>query len=142
MKYPKRTQAEASQYANGQNGKSYEWEPNPLGTKPKDVFEIPTISNGAWEKYPHETQKPVELLRKIALSSSLQDSYILGTFGGSGTTYAVAEAYQRKWIGIEKELDYCNVIKERLSDQTHISRIASGKDESDSQKRRQSLRAK
>ena len=54
------------------------------------MLEIPTISNGAWEKYPHETQKPIELLRKIILSSSLQDSYILDPFGGSGTTYAVA----------------------------------------------------
>ncbi|MDR2147793.1 MAG: MerR family transcriptional regulator [Tannerella sp.] len=142
VKYPKRTQAETSQYANGQNGKSYEWEPNPLGAKPKDVLEIPTISNGAWEKYPHETQKPVELLRKIILSSSMPDSCILDPFGGSGTTYAVAEAYQRKWIGIEKELDYCNVIRERLSDRTHISRIASARDEADSQKRRQSLRGK
>jgi site-specific DNA-methyltransferase (adenine-specific) len=142
MKYPKRTQAETSQYSNGQNGKSYEWEPNPLGAKPKDVLEIPTISNGAWEKYPHETQKPVELLRKIILSSSLPDSCILDPFGGSGTTYAVAEAYQRKWIGIEKEPDYCNIIKERLSNKAHISRIASAKDEADSQKRRQGLRHK
>ncbi|MDR3141899.1 MAG: MerR family transcriptional regulator, partial [Tannerellaceae bacterium] len=28
-KYPRRTQAETSQYAGGQAGKSYEWEPNP-----------------------------------------------------------------------------------------------------------------
>jgi site-specific DNA-methyltransferase (adenine-specific) len=142
MKYPKRIQAETSQYSNGQNGKSYEWEPNPLGAKPKDVLEIPTISNGAWEKYPHETQKPVELLRKIILSSSVQDSYILDPFGGAGTTYAVAEAYQRKWIGIEKELDYCNIIKERLLDKTHIARIFSAKDETDSHKRRKNLRNK
>ncbi|MDR0573265.1 MAG: MerR family transcriptional regulator [Tannerella sp.] len=140
VKYPKRTQAETSQYSNGQNGKNYEWEPNPLGAKPKDVLEIPTISNGAWEKYPHETQKPVELLRKIILSSSMLESNILDPFGGSGTTYAVAEAYQRKWIGIEKELDYCNIIKARLSDNEHISRIASAKDEEDSQKRRKNLR--
>lgn len=140
-KYPKRTQAESSQYANGQNG-AYVWEPNPLGAKPKDVLEIPTISNGAWEKYPHETQKPVELLRKIILASSNSDSYILDPFGGSGTTYAVAEAYQRKWIGIEKELDYCNIIKERLSDKVHISRISSAKDEEDSRIRRQNLRNK
>ncbi|MDR3141910.1 MAG: site-specific DNA-methyltransferase, partial [Tannerellaceae bacterium] len=113
---------------------------NPLGAKPKDVLEIPTISNGAWEKYPHETQKPVELLRRIILSSSLPDSCILDPFGGSGTTYAVAEAYRRKWIGIEKESDYCAIIRERLSDKAHISRIASAKDEADSQKRRQNLR--
>ncbi|HPR18403.1 MAG TPA: DNA methyltransferase, partial [Candidatus Cloacimonadota bacterium] len=50
LKYPRRTQAESSQYANGKN--DYIWEPNPLGAKPKDVFEIPTIANGSWEKFP------------------------------------------------------------------------------------------
>lgn len=136
-KYPKRTQAESSQYS---NGKSYEWEPNPLGAKPKDVLEIPTISNGAWEKYPHETQKPVELLRKIILSSSNSDSIILDPFGGSGTTYAVAEAYKRKWIGIEKDENYCQLIRNRLTDYEHIQRIYSAIDQKESQKRRNNLR--
>lgn len=139
LKYPKRTQAESSQYSNGKKVE-YIWEPNPLGAKPKDVFEIPTISNGAWEKYPHETQKPIELVRKLILSSSNPDSIILDPFGGSGTTYAVAEAYERQWIGTELDLKYCNVIRDRLSDKTHISRILSAKDENESQKRRKSLR--
>ncbi|MFV0325954.1 MAG: DNA methyltransferase [Bacteroides xylanisolvens] len=139
VRYPKRTQAKSSQYS---NGRKYEWEPNPLGAKPKDVLEIPTISNGGWEKVAHETQKPVELLRKIILSSSNPDSYILDPFGGSGTTYAVAEAYQRKWIGIEKNLNYCKVIQQRLSNQEYTTRIKSAKDEEESQKRRQKLRTK
>jgi site-specific DNA-methyltransferase (adenine-specific) len=139
LKYPKRTQAESSQYSNGKR-KDYIWEPNPLGAKPKDVFEIPTISNGAWERYPHLTQKPVELLRKIILSSSNQDSIILDPFGGSGTTFAVAEAYNRKWLGTELELEYCNVIRNRLSDSEHINRIFIAKDEQDSQTRRLKLR--
>ena len=139
LKYPKRTQAESSQYSNGKKV-DYIWEPNPLGAKPKDVFEIPTISNGAWEKYPHETQKPIELVRKLILSSSNPDSIILDPFGGSGTTYAVAEAYKRQWIGTELDFDYCNVIRDRLSDKSHISRILSAKDENESHKRRKSLR--
>ncbi len=139
LKYPKRTQAESSQYSNGKK-KDYIWEPNPLGAKPKDVFEIPTISNGAWEKYPHITQKPIELLRKIILSSSNNDGIILDPFGGSGTTYAVAEAYKRKWLGIELEKKYCDIIKSRLKDDTHISRIAKAKDELDSNRRRIKLR--
>lgn len=139
LKYPKRTQAETSQYANGKK-KDYVWEPNPLGAKPKDVLEIPTISNSAWEKYPHLTQKPVELLRKIILSSSNQDSIILDPFGGSGTTYAVAEAYKRRWLGTELNLDYCNIIKNRLSDKSHILRISEAKDEHDSNVRRKKLR--
>ena len=139
LKYPERKQAESSQFANG-NGKSYEWIPNPLGAKPKDVFEIPTISNGAWEKTIHKTQKPVELLRKIILSSSNQDSVILDPFGGSGTTYAVAEAYGRKWVGTELEDVYCEIIKKRVSNRNQLKRIISCKDEKDSNKRRAKLR--
>ncbi len=141
LKYPNRTQAESSQFSNG-NGKNYEWTPNPLGAKPKDVFEIPTISNGAWEKTIHKTQKPVELLRKIILSSSNTDSIILDPFGGSGTTYAVAEAYKRKWIGTELDDEYCSLIENRVSDKNHLERILSGKDEKNSQKRRSKLRGK
>jgi len=139
LKYPARKQAESSQFSNG-NKKTYEWTPNPLGAKPKDVFEIPTISNGSWEKTSHKTQKPVELLRKIILSSSNQDSLILDPFGGSGTTYAVAEAYKRKWLGTELEAEYCSIIKTRLSDQNHLEKILSGKDEKESNIRRSKLR--
>ena len=141
LKYPKRTQAESSQYANGKKRDAI-WEPNPLGAKPKDVLEIPTISNGSWEKYPHITQKPVELLRKIILSSSNEDHLVLDPFGGSGTTFAVAEALNRRWIGTELELDYCKIIQERLSDSEHLSRIAGRKDELDSNLRRMKLRGK
>jgi len=139
LKYPARKQAESSHFSNG-NKKSYEWTPNPLGAKPKDVIEIPTISNGSWEKTIHKTQKPVELLRKIILSSSNQDSLILDPFGGSGTTFAVAEAYKRKWIGTELEEEYCSIIKSRLTDKNHMARILSAKDEKESKKRRIQLR--
>lgn len=141
LKYPVRPQAESSQYAKGKkNGKKYIWKPHPLGAKPKDVIEIPTISNGSWERYAHETQKPVELLRKVILSSSDKGDVVVDPFGGSGSTYAVAEAYDRKWIGVEKEKSYCDIISQRLSDQNHLSRIKSGIDTRESQKRRQKLR--
>jgi len=137
LKYPNHPQAKTSQYG---NGKEYSWEPHPKGAKPKDVFEIPTISNKAWEKYSHPTQKPVELIKKIILSSSNQDSYVVDPFGGSGTTYAVAEAFDLKWYGCELRIDFCDIIKNRLSDNIHIKRIRSGIDQQESQKRRIKLR--
>lgn len=143
LKYPKRTQGASSQFSNGKNDKNkYVWEPNPLGAKPKDVFEIPTISNSAWEKYPHETQKPVELLRKIILSSSNENDLVIDPFGGSGTTYAVAEAYGRRWLGTELESKYCKIIKDRVRDTDHIARIRTANDEKASNDRRRKLRGK
>ncbi len=137
VRYPKRNQAVTSQYG---NGKKYEWTPNPLGAKPKDVLEIPTISNKAWERFNHPTQKPVELLRKVILSSSNVDSLVVDPFGGSGTTYAVAEAYGRRWLGSELETEYCNEISKRIGDKDHLCRIYTAVDQKDSEKRREKLR--
>ena len=138
LKYPQRKQAESSQYSNGK--KQYVWNPNPLGAKPKDVLEIPTIANGAWERYQHPTQKPIELVKRIVLASSNDDSIVVDPFGGSGTTYAVAEAFQRKWSGCELNPEYCDVIESRLFDKNHIDRIRNGLDFVKSQKLRKKLR--
>jgi len=140
LRYPKRPQAESSQYNNGK-GKKYIWEPHPNGAKPKDVFEIPTITNAAWEKTPHETQKPIELVRKCVLASSNAGNVVVDPFGGSGTTYAVSAAYNRHWLGTEIKREYCEIIKERLTNNDHIYRIASGKDELEAVSRRKKLRA-
>jgi len=137
LKYPLRPQAATSQYG---NGKKYEWSPHPKGAKPKDVFEIPTISNKAWERFNHPTQKPVELLRKIILSSSNKDSVIIDPFGGSGTTFAVSEALGREWYGSELNQDYSKEIQKRILDKRHIERILTGHDQMESQKRRKKLR--
>ena len=61
-------------------------------------------------------------------------------FGGSGTTFAVAEAFSREWLGTEIKPEYCEIIKERLLDKDHIARIAAGKDEAEAIERRRKLR--
>jgi len=139
LKYPKRTQAKSSQYNNG-NDKKYTWHPHPKGAKPKDVIEIPTLSNGSWERMDHPTQKPVELIKKFILASTNAGDLVVDPFGGSGTTYAVAEAYNRTWMGTEISNDYCEMIKKRINDFEHIYRINSGADERESKQRRLKLR--
>ncbi len=138
LKYPTHPQAQSSQYSNGK--KQYIWTPHPDGAKPKDVFELPTLSNSSWEKTIHPTQKPLELMKKVILASSKEDSLIIDPFGGSGTTYAVAEAFDRRWMGSELDSDYCKIIKDRITDRDYIARILSGKDETEAIKRRGKLR--
>ena len=137
LKYPKHPQAKSSQYG---NGKKYVWTPHPKGAKPKDVFEIPTLTNNSWEREKHPTQKPVELVKKCILASSNLNGLIVDPFGGSGTTYAVAEALNRKWLGTEKEKEYCKVIKKRLSDKSHLARIAENGNDEEILERRRRLR--
>ena len=125
LKYRDHPQAITSQYG---NGKQYTWTPNPLGAKPRDVIEIPTLCNGTDEKTAHPTQKPLELIRKFVLASSNEGDLVIDPFGGSGTTYVICEQYNRRWLGCEINTDYCSIIKERLqypeqfaSDQTTIN---------------------
>jgi len=50
LRYPHHPQAKSSQCG---NGKEYVWTPHPKGAKPKDVFEIPTLTNNSWEREKH-----------------------------------------------------------------------------------------
>ena len=63
----------------------------------------------------HPTQKPESLLYRIILASSNKGDLILDPFIGSGTTAVVAKRLQRKFIGIDNNIDYINITKNRLS---------------------------
>jgi DNA modification methylase len=78
--------------------------------------------------------------KKVILASSNEDSLIVDPFGGSGTTFAVAETFNRKWLGSELNSEYCEIIKARLPDKEHIERILNGKDEEEAVKRRERIR--
>ena len=53
-----------------------------------------------------------KLLERVLTISSNEDDLVLDPFGGSGTTYFVAEQMRRRWIGVE--LGDCEPIIRRL----------------------------
>ena len=69
----------------------------------------------------HPTQKPETLLYRIILSSSEVGDMVLDPFFGTGTTGAVAKKMGRKFIGIEREEEYINIARERISKVREIS---------------------
>lgn len=50
-------------------------------------------------RYP--TENPEELLERVVLASSNKGDVVLDAFAGSGTTCAVAEKLNRRWIGVD-----------------------------------------
>lgn len=137
LKYPEHPQAVTSQYG---NGKEYTWKPHPLGAKPRDVIEMPTLCNSTKEKTVHPTQKPVELVRKFVLASSNEGDWVVDPFGGSGTTYIVCERYNRRWLGCELDQEHCQLIKERLENPQDFSSERIKGNEQEIIKRREKLR--
>jgi modification methylase len=62
----------------------------------------------------HPTQKPEALLTRILLASTRPGDVVLDPFFGTGTTGAVAKRLGRRWIGIEREVDYARAAEERI----------------------------
>jgi modification methylase len=63
----------------------------------------------------HPTQKPEALLYRILLACTKPGDVVLDPFFGTGTTGAVARRLGRRWIGIEREMTYVKVARERIA---------------------------
>jgi DNA modification methylase len=72
------------------------------GVSLQDIWtDIPPIQGGSLEKLNYPTQKPEALLERIISTATAKKDLILDAFAGSGTTLAVAEKLDRRWIGID-----------------------------------------
>lgn len=63
----------------------------------------------------HPTQKPLELLKRIILSSTKKGDIILDPFTGSSTTGIAAILHGRKFVGIDLEKKYLKLSIERYN---------------------------
>lgn len=76
------------------------------GNRMSDVWRIPFLSSWELKCGKHPTQKPLRLLYRIILASTHEEDTILDPFAGSCTTGIAANLLNRKFIGIDKDMDY------------------------------------
>lgn len=62
------------------------------------ILEVSPLNNATSERIGYPTQKPEALLDRILKASSNEGDLVLDCFCGSGTTAAVAEKLNRRWI--------------------------------------------
>lgn len=86
------------------------------GKQMKDVWRSPVINKSEKRHGYHPTQKPLWLLERIIIASTVENSIILDPFGGTGTTALAANKLGRRCVSIEIDNDYCNIAKKRLND--------------------------
>jgi DNA modification methylase len=68
----------------------------------QDIWsDIPPVNSQAQERLGYATQKPEALLERIIKASSNEGDLVLDCFVGSGTTAAVAEKLNRRWIACD-----------------------------------------
>ena len=94
---------------------------NPNGVNVSDVWsDIYPVRHKNSKNRPYN-ELPVKLLDRVITMSTNTGDTILDPFGGSGTTYAVSELLDRRWIGFE--LGDCDVIRERLLNKENDKRL-------------------
>ena len=64
----------------------------------------------------HPTVKPVMLMQWLVTLITPPDGIVLDPFMGSGTTGMAARLADRKFIGIEREAEYVEIARRRISD--------------------------
>ena len=88
------------------------------GLRPNDLWtDIEPLNPVANERTNFDTQKPEKLLERILHSSTTTTSIVADFFGGSGTTAAVAEKLNRRWITSDLGKPACMIMRKRLIDQ-------------------------
>ena len=97
------------------------------GSKKSDITRNEFISwtNGVWSfkgeskrKIGHPTPFPVELPKRCIKLFSYVGDTVLDPFMGSGTTVVAAKQNNRHGIGIDFEIDYCQLAMERILKET------------------------
>lgn len=86
------------------------------GKIPDDVWELHGIMPWAGERLGYPTQKPEALLERIINASCPKNGTVLDPFCGCGTTVAVAERLERKWVGIDVTHLAVSLMVHRLED--------------------------
>ncbi len=95
--------------------KFYRERNNMLGANPGDVWQFSHVHYSNPERENHPTQKPEALIKRIVLASTNENELVLDPFAGSGTTLRVCQQLNRSAIGFEKNPEYVELIKTRLS---------------------------
>ena len=88
---------------------------NPNGVNLSDVWtDIPPVRHWKFKSKKRSANLlSTKILERVVHLSTEPDDLVLDPFGGSGTTFAVAEQLGRYWIG--SEIENCDVILERFT---------------------------
>ena len=84
-------------------------------TQMRSVWSIPAPKSGEKKFGKHPTQKPLDLLLRIITASTNEGNIILDPFNGGGSTgVASLKIGNRYYVGIEIDIKYCKMTKDKL----------------------------
>lgn len=122
---PKSSYAEHS-YKDNPGAKTIGWDLNPKGKYPDDWFYLAIVNPGAKERIGYPTQKPETLIEKFILASSNKGDVVADFFCGGGTTPAVAQRLNRRWIASDQSRIAVSICADRVAKAVEDFEIGTG----------------
>jgi site-specific DNA-methyltransferase (adenine-specific) len=87
---------------------------NPLIKNPNTVLNFNSVNSNSDDRF-HPTQKPVALFEYLIRTYTNEGDMVLDNCAGSGTTGVACLNTNRKYILIEKDAGYCEIIRKRIA---------------------------
>ena len=84
------------------------------GKQMRNVWDIPMTSKSEKQYGKHPSQKPVEICTRLIIGMTNKNDVVLDPFAGSGTIPLVAKMNGRRYVAIEKDVEYAKIAKTRL----------------------------
>ena len=85
------------------------------GYELKSKYYITSTNKDDKESFKHPTIKPLEIIKKQILHTTQENDIVLDCFCGSGTTCVAAKELNRRFIGMEINLEYYKIACNRLN---------------------------
>lgn len=93
---------------------------NPFGVALTNVWNLPIPTQGSWSgrSLKHFNPFSKRLVERILLLTTNEGDVVFDPFAGSGTVLAVADFMKRRWLGFEKNPQYCKMFYEHILNET------------------------
>lgn len=89
------------------------WNPNPLGALPSTLINIGSESQRVANN--HFAVFPVKLPEYFIKGSTRENDLVCDIFNGTGTTCLAAKNLNRQYLGLELDVEYCNIATQRCT---------------------------
>lgn len=87
----------------------------PMKSVWRDIWKMSSTNKSEKKFGKHPTQKPEEVVKRVIIASSSINDLVFDPFCGSGTTGVVCKKLNRKFVGIDNNIEYLNIAKKRLT---------------------------
>lgn len=96
------------------------------GKQMRNYWEIPVTPQREKSHGKHPSQKPLKVMERIVLAGTNPGDRVLDCFAGSGSTLLACDRLERRWVGIERDPEYCEIAHSRVDGERRQRRLFPG----------------